>query len=111
MYMVVETGGKQVKVSEGDILTVERIEGSLGDSIKLENVKLFVEGDVVVADKNSLSGSLANAVIENHGRLRKIYSFRFKRRKKLRIIRGHRQHYTQIKVTELVPPKGVKSGT
>ena len=78
MYMVVETGGKQVKVSEGDILTVERIEGSLGDSIKLENVKLFVDGDVVVADKNSLSGSLANAVIENHGRLRKIYSFRFK---------------------------------
>ena len=68
MYMVVETGGKQVKVSEGDVLTVERIEGSLGDSIKLENVKLFVDGDVVVADKNSLSGSLANAVIENHGR-------------------------------------------
>ena len=48
--MVVETGGKQIKVSEGDVLTVERIEGSLGDSIKLDNVKRFGDGDVVVAD-------------------------------------------------------------
>lgn len=101
MYAVVETGGKQVRVQPGDSVKVERIEGEIGDSVELDDVRLIVDGENVVADSGALEKSSVSAVIRSHGRGDKVYAFRFKKRKNIRVKRGHRQHYTEIEVTDI----------
>ena len=101
MYAVVETGGKQVRVQPGDSVKVERIAGEVGDSVELEDVRLIVDGEKVVADRGALEKSSVKAVIRGHGRGDKVYAFRFKRRKNVRVKRGHRQQYTEIEVTNI----------
>ena len=102
MYAVVETGGKQVRIETGDQILVERLSGNVGESVEFEDVRLIVDGEEVVADKEALSKAKVKAVIRDHGRGQKIIAFRFKRRKKVRTKRGHRQPYTQIEVTDIL---------
>ncbi len=102
MYAVLETGGKQVRVEPGDSVKVERLSGEVGDSVELDDVRLIVDGDKVVADQGSLQASSVKAVIRGHGRGDKVYAFRFKRRKNVRVKRGHRQYYTELEVTEIL---------
>ena len=101
MYAVVETGGKQIRVQPGDSVKVERIVGEIGESIELEDVRLIVDGENVVADSGTLEKSSVKAVIRGHGRGDKVYAFRYKKRKNIRVKRGHRQHYTEIEVTNI----------
>ena len=102
MYAVVETGGKQVRLEQGDSVKVERIDGEVGEAIELDDVRLIVDGENIVADKGSLDASTVKAVIRGHGRGDKVYAFRFQRRKNIRTKRGHRQHYTEIEVTDIL---------
>ncbi len=102
MYAVVETGGKQVRVEAGDLLLVERLPGEVGETVDLEDVRLIVDGERVIADRGALGRARVRAVIRNHGRLRKVVAFRFKKRKNVRVKRGHRQPFTQIQVTEIL---------
>jgi large subunit ribosomal protein L21 len=102
MYAVLETGGKQVRVEPGDSVKVERLTGEVGDSVELDDVRLIVDGDKVVADQGTLEASSVKAVIRGHGRGDKVYAFRFKRRKNVRVKRGHRQYYTEIEVVEIL---------
>jgi large subunit ribosomal protein L21 len=102
MYAVVETGGKQVRLQPGDSVLVERLVGEIGESVELDDVRLIVDGDKVVANQSALEKSSVNAVIRGHGRGDKVVAFRFKRRKNIRVKRGHRQHYTQIEVTDIL---------
>ena len=101
MYAVVETGGKQVRVQAGDSVKVERIAGEVGDSVELDDVRLIVDGDKVVAERGALGKSSVKAIIRGHGRGDKVYAFRFKKRKNIRTKRGHRQQYTEIEVTDI----------
>ena len=101
MYAVVETGGKQVRVQPGDSVKVERLTGEVGESVELDDVRLIVDGENVVADKGALGKSSVKAVIRGHGRGDKVYAFRYKKRKNIRVKRGHRQHYTEIEVTDI----------
>ena len=102
MYAVVETGGKQVRVETGDQILVERLPGDVGESVEFEDVRLIVDGENIVADKEGLGNAKVRAVICDHGRGKKVIAFRFKRRKKVRAKRGHRQPYTQIEVTDIL---------
>ncbi|MDA0999587.1 MAG: 50S ribosomal protein L21 [bacterium] len=101
MYAVVETGGKQVRVQAGDVVDVERIPGEIGDTIELDDVRLLVDGERVFADAASLEKAKVKAVIRAQDRDRKVISFLFRRRKKLRRKRGHRQSFTRLEVTEV----------
>ncbi len=101
MYAVVETGGKQMRIETGDQILVERLPGDVGESVEFDDVRLIVDGEEVFADKEALARSKVKAVIRDHGRGKKVIAFRFKRRKKVRVKRGHRQSYTQIEVTEI----------
>ncbi len=101
MYAVVETGGKQVRVQPGDSVKVERLAGEVGDSIELDDVRLIVDGEKVVADKGALEKSSVKAIIRGHGRGDKVIAFRYKKRKNIRVKRGHRQQYTEIEVTDI----------
>lgn len=102
MYAVVETGGKQMRIETGDQILVERLSGNVGESVEFEDVRLIVDGEEIVADKEVLGGAKVRAVIRGHGRGKKVIAFRFKRRKKVRTKRGHRQPYTQIEVTDIL---------
>jgi large subunit ribosomal protein L21 len=98
MYAVIKTGGKQYKVSEGDLVKVEKIEGAVGDSIELGEV-LMVGGEEVAIGTPLLPGAKVKAQIVEQGKDKKVLVFRSKRRKGFRKTYGHRQTITRLKIT------------
>lgn len=100
MYAVIKTGGKQYKVSEGDLLKVEKLEGSVGDSIELNEV-LMVGGEEVKIGTPLLPGAKVTARIVEQGKDKKVLVFKMKRRKTFRKLNGHRQPLTRLKITAI----------
>jgi large subunit ribosomal protein L21 len=98
MYAVIKTGGKQYRVSEGDTLRVEKLEGDVGAKIELTEV-LMVGGDTVTVGKPLVKGAVVTAEIVAQDRAKKIIVFKFKRRKNYRRKNGHRQPFTELRVT------------
>ena len=98
MYAIIKTGGKQYKVSEGDMLRVEKIDGSAGDKVELDNVLLIGEDENVEVGMPIVAGSKVIAKIVEQGKAKKIIVFKTKRRKGYRKKRGHRQLYTSLKI-------------
>lgn len=99
MVAVIQTGGKQLRVAEGDTVKVERMDGNVGDSIKIENVLMTGEGKDAVVGTPTLPGVSLTGIIVEQGRDKKIIIFKHKRRKNSRKRRGHRQYYTRLKIT------------
>ncbi len=99
MYAVIETGGKQYRVSEGDSLRVESLDAEQGDSIELDRVLLVADGKDVKIGKPTVDGARVTATVESHGRGKKIDVVKFKRRKGYLRRQGHRQNYTELKIT------------
>ncbi len=98
MYAVVRTGGKQYKVSEGDVIRVESLAGEKGDSVELDDV-LMVGGEDGVSTGAAVSGRKVTGAIVSQGRAKKILVFKKKRRKNYRRTQGHRQNYTELRIT------------
>ncbi len=99
MYAIVKTGGKQYRVSEGQSLRVERLDGDLGDSIALEEV-LLVGGDGETRIGTPwVAGAVVNAEIVAQARAKKIIIYKKKRRSGYHKKQGHRQSYTELKIT------------
>ncbi|PNU19433.1 50S ribosomal protein L21 [Geothermobacter hydrogeniphilus] len=98
MYAVIKTGGKQYKVSEGDLLKVEKLVGSVGDSIELDEV-LMVGGEEVKVGTPLLPNAKVTARIVEQGKDKKILVFKSKKRKGYRKKNGHRQPITRLKIT------------
>ena len=101
MYAVVETGGKQYKVKSGDTVRVGRLDGDIGSEITLDKVLLAGEGDSVKAGAPYLDGATVSAKIVEQHRTRKLVVFKYKRRKGYRVKRGHRQHYTALRIGDI----------
>ncbi|MES1925407.1 50S ribosomal protein L21 [Salinisphaera sp. T31B1] len=101
MHAVIRTGGKQYRVAEGDILRVEKLDGEAGDTIDIADVLLISDGDNAQIGTPLLDGKAVSAEIVKHARADKIEVIKFKRRKKYRRTHGHRQHYTQLKITSI----------
>ena len=98
MYAVIQTGGKQYRVAEGDKLRIEKMPGDVGSSVEFKDV-LLVGGDTFKVGKPLVSGAKVSAKIVAQDRAKKIIVFKFKRRKNYRRKQGHRQYYTEIQVT------------
>ncbi len=98
MYAVIRTGGKQYRVSEGEILRVEKLPGEVGSSITFGEV-LLLGGDQVKLGKPLIAGAKVEAEIVAQDRAKKIIVFKMRRRKNYRRKRGHRQWYTELKIT------------
>jgi large subunit ribosomal protein L21 len=98
MYAVIRTGGKQYRVSEGDRLRVEKLAGEVGASITLSDV-LMVGGEKVVVGKPVVAGARVTATITAQDRAKKVIVFKFRRRKNYRRKNGHRQPFTELKIT------------
>jgi large subunit ribosomal protein L21 len=100
MYAVIKTGGKQYRVSEGDRLRVEKLEGAQGDTVELSEV-LMLGGERVAVGSPLVQGAKVSAQIVAQGLGKKIIVFKMRRRKRYRRKNGHRQPFTELKVTSI----------
>ena len=101
MYAVVVTGGKQIKVAEGDVVRVEKLDANVGDIIELGEVRLIAKDDGLIADPAALKNSKVVCKVNGQGRAKKIRVFKMKRRKNYHRTYGHRQCYTELKVQSI----------
>lgn len=101
MYAVISTGGKQYKVHEGDTLRIERITGEIGQPVAFDQVLLMSDGEDVQVGTPTLDNVGVNAHITEQGKEKKILVFKYKRRKRYRRKRGHRQAFTAVKIDNI----------
>lgn len=101
MYAVVKLAGKQFKVSQDQVLRVPLLGGEVGQAFEINDVMAVGEGDDIKLGAPYVDGACVKAEVLNHGRDRKVMVFKKKRRKKYRRNRGHRQGYTEIKITSI----------
>ena len=97
MYAVIETGGKQYKVQEGDILFIEKLKNADGEEFVFDKV-LAVSKDGVLTTGNPVEGATVSAKILGHGKSKKIIVFKYKPKKGYRRKQGHRQPYTKVQI-------------
>ncbi|MGN0711307.1 MAG: 50S ribosomal protein L21 [Anaerovoracaceae bacterium] len=101
MYAVVETGGKQYRVQEGDVIAVEKLDVAVGEKITFDKVLLISDGEKVkVGAPYVESCNVAGTVVE-HGKAKKVIIFKYKAKKDYRKKQGHRQPYTMIKIEKV----------
>lgn len=100
MYAVIRTGGKQYRVSEGERLRVEKLDGAVGDSLQFDQV-LMLGGEKVQIGKPLVAGAKVTAEIIAQDRAKKIIVYKYRRRKNYRRKAGHRQPFTELKVTAI----------
>ncbi|AHF02999.1 50S ribosomal protein L21 [Marichromatium purpuratum 984] len=98
MYAVIQTGGKQYRVSEGDTLKVEKLAAEEGSNVDFE-VLMVADGETVKVGKPFVEGGKVSAVVESHGRGDKVSIIKFRRRKHHMKRQGHRQWFTSLKIT------------
>ena len=101
MYAVIKTGGKQFKVTEGDILKVEKLSADVGKDLNLNSVLTLVDGDKVTIGTPMITGASIDATVISHGKRDKVKIFKMNRRKGYRKSQGHRQSFTEIKIDKI----------
>ncbi len=101
MYAVIETGGKQYRVTPGDSLQVETLPGDVGSEIELGRVLAVVGDDQQLLTGDRLSAAKVRATITANDRAAKILVFKFKRKKQYKRTIGHRQNYTRVTVSAI----------
>ena len=102
MYAVMETGGKQYRVQAGDVFRVERLEGEAGNEVVFDKVKLIGGDSSTRFGTPWVDGAEVRAEIVSQGRADKVLVFKFKSKKNVRRMRGHRQYYTEVRIKEIV---------
>ena len=100
-YAVVRTGGKQYRVSPGDLIRVESLVAEPGSTVELGEVLLTAAGGAVRIGTPLVNGAKVTATVVEHGKAKKILVFKMKRRKNQRRKRGHRQRTTTLRVLEI----------
>jgi len=104
MYAVIKSGGKQYRVAEGDVLRVEKLDAEAGETVTFDDVLLVADGDKVTVGTPRVDGGSVSAEVVAEARARKIEIVKFKRRQDYQRHYGHRQHYTEVRIT------GIKAG-
>ena len=101
MYALVEIKGKQYKAAEGSLLKVDRFDTEAGKQVEFDSVLLVSDETKVHVGQPYVKGVKVKAVVEEHGKDKKILVFKFKKRKNYRRTRGHRQQFTLLRVQEI----------
>lgn len=99
MYAVIKSGGKQYRVAEGQTLKLEKLPAAVGETLAIAPVLLLVKDGDIRVGKPVLEGVTVNATVVSHGRHKKIHIVKFRRRKHHRKQMGHRQYFTEVKIT------------
>jgi large subunit ribosomal protein L21 len=101
MYAIIETGGKQYRVQEGDVLFVEKLAANEGDTIQLDKVLAISDNGKMSIGTPVLEGANVSATVVKNGKGPKIIIFKYKAKKDYRKKQGHRQPYTKIKIEKI----------
>lgn len=104
MFAIIETGGKQYKVSPGTVLRVEKLDASEGERVLLEKVLAVEKGGELLVGTPYVEGAKVSATVRSQGKARKIIVFKYKPKKNYRRKKGHRQLYTELVVEEISCP-------
>lgn len=99
MYAVIVSGGKQHRVEEGEILRLEKIEVATGETVSFDQVLMVANGDDITLGAPLVDGFKVEAEVLSHGRADKVTIIKFRRRKHSMKRQGHRQWYTEVKIT------------
>ncbi|HWR41573.1 50S ribosomal protein L21 [Sporomusa sp.] len=101
MYAIIETGGKQYRVTEGDVLTIEKIEAAEGQTVDFDRVLTVVKDGEVVIGKPLVADAKVTAEVVSHGKGKKILVFKYKAKSNYRRRQGHRQPFTKVRIDKI----------
>jgi large subunit ribosomal protein L21 len=101
MYAVIKTGGKQYTVKEGDVLKIEMLPQDAGNVIEFLEVLMLADGETITCGTPFIANAVVKAEVMDHGRHKKIKIIKFRRRKHHMKQMGHRQYYSQVKITAI----------
>ena len=102
MFAVIETGGKQYRVQQGDVVRVESLAGSSGDAVEFDQVLMIGDGDSSTVGNPTVEGARVKGTVVDQGRAKKVLIYTYKRRKNSnRKQAGHRQNYTEVKIESI----------
>jgi large subunit ribosomal protein L21 len=101
MVAVIELAGCQFRVSEGDKILAPRMDGKIGETVKIPSVLLLNTGDKTIIGRPKIEGAVVEAEVLGPKRGKKVLIYKFIRRENYRRKRGHRQQYTQLKITKI----------
>ena len=98
MHAIIETGGKQYKVAEGDVLFIEKLEAEAGQSVTFDKVLAVIDGDKATFGAPNVAGASVEATVVKNGKGKKVIIFKYKPKKGYRRRQGHRQPYTKVQI-------------
>ncbi len=101
MTAIIETGGKQYKVAEGDTLFIEKLPVEAGDNVTFDKVLAIIDGDKATFGTPVVAGAKVDATVVKNGRGKKIIVFKYKPKKNYRRKQGHRQPYTKVTIGKI----------
>ena len=101
MYAIIETGGKQYRVAEGDVLTIEKLEAELGDMVEFDRILTVVKDGEVLIGRPVVSDAKVTAKVVEHGKGKKILVFKYKAKSNYRRRQGHRQPFTKVVIENI----------
>ncbi len=104
MYAIIETGGKQFRVSEGDVIRTDLIESEIGSSVTFDRVILAANGDDVTIGTPAVSGASVSGTVLRQAKDKKILVFRYKPKKRVRKLNGHRQRFAEVRIDKIALP-------
>lgn len=101
MYAIIETGGKQYKVTEGDVLYIEKLAAEAGEAVTFDKVLAVLDGDNATFGAPTVEGASVTANVVKNGKGKKVLVFKYKPKKNYRRRQGHRQPYTKVEITKV----------
>ena len=102
MYAIIETGGKQYKVQEGDVVFVERLHAEEGEAVSFDRVLLMSTDSGVTPGKPYVDGAKVEGTVMKHGKQKPILLFKYKSKKNIIKKQGHRQPFTKVQIEKIV---------
>ncbi len=102
MEAIIKTGGHQYRIKDGDVIKVQKLEGSVGDTVKFEQVLLIKDGESVKVGTPTVDGAVVEGKIVEQGREKKIIVFFYRNKTRNRKKNGHRQPFTKVKIERIV---------
>jgi len=101
MHAIIETGGKQYRVTEGDTIFIEKLPVEAGETVTFDKVLSVTDGDKLTVGTPTVAGASVTAAVEKNGKAKKIVVYKMKPKKNYRRKQGHRQPYTKVKIDKI----------
>lgn len=101
MHAIIETGGKQYRVAEGDTIYIEKLNAEAGDTVTFDKILAVTGGDQPVFGNPTVEGATVTANVDKNGKQKKVIVYKMKPKKNYRRKQGHRQPYTKVTITKI----------